>query len=127
VPHAVVFVEGPTTEQVRKVGAEIRFHADFAPRGTNVNFVRLQGPNAIGVRTYERGVEGETLACGTGVSASALIAAELNGWISPIRVQVRSGEKLEVSFSRKDGQYCDVRLSGPADFVFEGHMEMPKP
>jgi diaminopimelate epimerase len=76
------------------------------------------------VRTYERGVEGETLACGTGVTASALIAAELRGFPSPVRVQVRGGDTLEVSFRRENGQFAGVSLSGPAEFVFEGRIEV---
>jgi len=97
-------------------------HAHFAPRGTNVNFVELRGAGAIRVRTYERGVEGETLACGTGVTAAALISAELHQLTSPVRVQVRSGDLLEVSFEKKGGQFANVRLAGPADFVFEGRI-----
>jgi diaminopimelate epimerase len=124
VPHAVLFVDDIEKAPVQSLGFEIRFHPAFAPRGTNANFVQVRGPNAIRVRTYERGVEGETLACGTGVSASALIAAELHQWASPVRVEVRSGEVLEVSFDKKDGQLGDVRLTGPAEFVFEGKMQL---
>jgi diaminopimelate epimerase len=76
------------------------------------------------VRTFERGVEGETLACGTGVTASALIAARLDGFTSPVKVQVQGGEQLEVSFKDQDGEFADVRLSGPAEFVFEGSIEI---
>jgi diaminopimelate epimerase len=124
VPHAVLFVDDLEKTPVESLGAEIRFHAAFAPRGTNVNFVEPRGPGAIRARTYERGVEGETLACGTGVSASALIAAELHQWPSPVRVEVRGGEVLEVSFDKKDGQFQNVRLNGPADFIFEGKIEL---
>ena len=76
------------------------------------------------MRTYERGVEGETLACGTGVTASALVAAALHGLTSPVQVQVRGGDTLEVSFERKDGQFQNARLTGPADFVFDGRMTL---
>jgi diaminopimelate epimerase len=124
VPHAVLFVDDTDKAMVTSLGSELRYHSGFAPRGTNVNFVQVRAPNAIRVRTYERGVEGETLACGTGVSASALIAAELNGWQSPVNVEVRSGERLEVSFEKKDGQFGAVRLTGPADFVFEGKIQL---
>ena len=72
VPHAVLFVPDADQAMVAPLGREIRFHPHFAPKGTNVNFVQVLGPNHIRVRTYERGVEGETLACGTGVTASAL-------------------------------------------------------
>jgi diaminopimelate epimerase len=124
VPHAVVFVPDADKAMVQGLGAEIRFHRHFAPRGANVNFVQVRGPGAIRVRTYERGVEGETLACGTGVTASALIAAELHNFKSPIQVQVQSGEMLEVSFEGKGGQLANIALSGPAEFVFEGRMEV---
>ena len=124
VPHAVVYVPDADQAMVQSLGAEIRGHAHFAPRGTNVNFVELRGANAIRVRTYERGVEGETLACGTGVTASALISAELHHFTSPVRVRVQSGEELEVSFEKKEGQFAGVRLTGPADFAFEGKIEV---
>jgi diaminopimelate epimerase len=124
VPHAVLFVEDAAKSKVQEQGAEIRYHAHFAPRGTNVNFVQLLGGNTIRVRTYERGVEGETLACGTGVTASALIAAEAHQLQSPIAVQVEGGKRLEVAFTKRDGQYTDVTLTGPADFVFEGQIEI---
>lgn len=125
VPHAVLFVPDADRAMVQSLGREIRRHPHFGPRGTNVNFVQLQGANAIRVRTFERGVEGETLACGTGVTASALIAAELNQWSSPVKVQVLGGKVLEVSFERSGGQFTNVVLGGPADFVFEGAIELP--
>jgi diaminopimelate epimerase len=76
------------------------------------------------IRTFERGVEGETLACGTGVTASALIAARVRQFPSPIRVLVQGGDELEVSFRERDGAFDEVRLTGPAEFVFEGRMEI---
>jgi diaminopimelate epimerase len=124
VPHAVLFVPDADQAMVQALGAEIRHHPLFAPRGTNVNFVQVLAPGKIRVRTYERGVEGETLACGTGVTASALVAAELRGFPSPVRVQVRGGDELEVSFERAGGQWANVALAGPADFVFEGRIEV---
>ena len=124
VPHAVVYVPDADAAMVQSLGAEIRGHAHFAPRGTNVNFVQLRDAGAIRVRTYERGVEGETLACGTGVTAAALISAELQHLTSPVRVQVQGGDWLEVSFEKKEGQFAKVRLTGPADFVFEGKIEV---
>jgi diaminopimelate epimerase len=124
VPHAVVFVPNADAAMVQNLGREIRYHPHYAPKGTNVNFVQVLGPNAIRVRTYERGVEGETLACGTGVTASALIAARLNAFRSPVAVQVEGGDKLEVSFQEGAGQYQDVQLTGPAEFVFEGRIEI---
>jgi len=124
VPHAVIFVPDAGRAMVQELGAEIRFHPHFAPRGANANFAQLLGPGAIRVRTYERGVEGETLACGTGVTASALIAAELHGFCSPIRVRVQGGDDLEVGFERRDGGFANVSLTGPADFVFDGRITL---
>jgi diaminopimelate epimerase len=124
VPHAVLFVPDADQAMVCELGREIRRHAHFAPRGTNVNFVQPLGEGKIRVRTYERGVEGETLACGTGVTASALIAAKLHGFSSPVQVQVQGGDLLEVAFQQDNGDFTDVRLTGPAEFVFEGRMEL---
>jgi len=124
VPHAVLFVPDADAAMVQPLGSEIRFHAHFAPRGTNVNFVQLIGNGAIRVRTYERGVEGETLACGTGVTASALIAAEQHQFKSPVQVRVQGGDTLEVSFEKAGSQFKNVRLTGPADFTFTGETEL---
>lgn len=124
VPHAVVIVPDVEAARVLSAGAEIRHHPHFAPRGTNVNFVQVVGPGSLRVRTYERGVEGETLACGTGVTASALVCARLQGFASPVRVTVRAGETLRVGFAEAGGDFRDVRLSGPADFVFEGEIAL---
>ena len=124
VPHAVLFVPDADKAMVQGLGHEIRFHRHFAPKGTNANFVQVLGRGQIRVRTYERGVEGETLACGTGVTASALIAAKLHGFTSPISVKVQGGDLLEVSFRENNGQFEEVHLAGPADFVFEGEIEI---
>jgi diaminopimelate epimerase len=124
VPHAVLFVPDADRAMVQQLGPEIRRHAHFGPKGTNVNFVQWLGQNQIRVRTFERGVEGETLACGTGVTASALIAARLHGFTPPVKVQVQGGEQLEVSFKDDHGEFKDVKLSGPAEFVFEGRIEI---
>ena len=100
-------------------------HEHFAPAGTNVNFVRVNAPGDIAIRTYERGVEDETLACGTGMVACAIIHHELEGAVSPIGVAVRGGDRLEVSFFKNDdGSYHDVTLLGPADFTFDGDAEI---
>jgi diaminopimelate epimerase len=122
VPHAVVFVPDADQAMVQQQGAELRYHEHFKPRGTNVNFAQVLGPGRIRVRTYERGVEGETLACGTGVTASALVASRVHGFQSPVRVQVQGGDLLEVSFDREGEAFKDVRLTGPATFVFEGRI-----
>jgi len=124
VPHAVQYVPDADRAMVLPLGAEIRRHAHFGSRGTNVNFVQVLGQNQIRVRTFERGVEGETLACGTGVSASAIISARVHGFTSPVKVQVQGGDQLEVSFRETGGEFDDVRLTGPAEFVFTGRIEL---
>jgi diaminopimelate epimerase len=124
VPHAVLFVPDADRAMVQQLGPEIRRHPHFGPKGTNVNFVQRLGPNHIRVRTFERGVEGETLACGTGVTASALVSARLHGFTSPVKVQVQGGDQLEISFKDQAGEFNDVRLTGPAESVFEGRIEI---
>ncbi len=124
VPHSCLFVENADQTMVTSIGPEVRYHQHFAPKGTNVNFVQLLGPNHIRVRTYERGVEGETLACGTGVTASALISAKLHEFTSPVKIQVQGGDLLEVSFGQTGDEFQNVRLTGPADFVFEGKIQV---
>ena len=124
VPHAVIFVPDADQAMVNQIGAEVRYHAHFKPKGTNVNFAQVLGPNHIRVRTYERGVEGETLACGTGVSAAAMIASRVHGFTSPVKVLVQGGDTLEVSFESSGEGFADVRLNGPADFSFTGEVEV---
>jgi diaminopimelate epimerase len=124
VPHAILFVPDADKAMVQELGPEIRRHSHFGPKGTNVNFVQVLGPGQIRVRTFERGVEGETLACGTGVTASALVASRLYGYTSPVAVRVQGGDLLDVSFREQDGAFADVRLTGPADFVFDGQVEI---
>jgi diaminopimelate epimerase len=108
VPHAILFVPDADKAMVGEWGREIRRHPAFQPRGTNVNFVQLLDGNLIRVRTYERGVENETLACGTGVVASAIIAHLFHRIPVPVRVQVQGGDTLEVAFSSKNEQIEDM-------------------
>jgi diaminopimelate epimerase len=124
VPHAVVLVDDLDGTNVHPLGAALRHHHHFQPRGTNVNFVRQLGPQDLAIRTYERGVEAETLACGTGVVASALTIATLTGAASPIRVLVKGGDTLSVDFLRTGEDFSHVVLTGPADFVFEGDIAL---
>ena len=124
VPHAVLFVQDLESTPVIEAGRALRHHQRFAPAGTNANFVQVLAPGSLAIRTYERGVEDETLACGTGVTAAALIHHLLTNAPSPIQVQVRGGETLEVGFKVQTGHFSDVTLSGPADFVFEGSIEL---
>lgn len=120
VPHAVVLVDDLDRTDVVTLGRALRHHHHFSPRGTNVNFARQLGPQHLAIRTYERGVEDETLACGTGVVASALTLAVLTGAPSPIRVLVKGGDTLTVAFTPEADGFRNVILTGPADFVFEG-------
>ncbi len=125
VPHLVVPVEDFHDLDVRALGRELRMHPLFAPRGTNVNFLKRESQNHIAIRTYERGVEDETLACGTGVVASAIIHSAVEGVAPPIRVHVRGGDVLEVDFEGVPPAWRSVTLTGPAEFVFEGKLEIP--
>jgi diaminopimelate epimerase len=116
----VVFVEDLEKTDIVGLGSALRHHTHFAPKGTNANFVAGLPGGGIAIRTYERGVENETLACGTGVTAAALIFARLTGATSPVRVQVRGGDTLQVGFEPAGDGWKNVTLTGPADFVFEG-------
>jgi diaminopimelate epimerase len=124
VPHVVIPVEDISKVDVRALGAAVRHHGNFAPRGANVNFLEKRGPDRIAIRTYERGVEDETLACGTGVVASAVIFAAVEGASSPVTVRVKGGDDLHVGFEKQGEQFTNVTLTGPADFVFEGEIEL---
>jgi len=124
VPHVVIPVSRVDDVDVRREGSALRYHKMFSPNGTNVNFIEKRGPNKIAVRTYERGVEDETLACGTGVVASALIFAIIEKANGPVTVIARGGDELHVGFEKNDNQFCSVTLTGPAEFVFEGSIEI---
>lgn len=124
VPHVVVPVAKADDVDVRKRGAALRYHKEFSPAGANVNFIEKRAANKILVRTYERGVEDETLACGTGVVASALVFAATEKIDGPIGVTVRSGSKLSVDFKRAGDEFTSATLTGPAEFAFEGTIEI---
>ncbi len=124
VPHVVIPVSRVNDIDVHGEGSCIRHHKMFSPKGANVNFIEKRGPKEIAVRTYERGVEAETLACGTGIVASALVFAATENAASPITVIARGGDKLRVGFERSDDAFRNVTLSGPAEFVFEGAIEI---
>jgi diaminopimelate epimerase len=120
VPHAVLFVRSVRSIDVAKQGRAIRYHSAFAPSGTNVNFVEIGRGNRIHVRTYERGVEGETLACGTGVVAASILSNLRRGLRPPIQVATRGGDNVRVGFSMVNGQARKVTLQGPARIVYTG-------
>ncbi len=128
VPHVVAFVPGGDSFEELDVythGKAIREHSAFAPAGTNANFATVLSPGHIEIRTYERGVEDETLACGTGMVACALVHHLLTNAPSPIKVDVAGGDTLEIGFEKSpDGSFHHVTLTGPADFVFEGEIDI---
>jgi len=121
VPHAVLMVEDIKSAPVRELGRVLRFHEHFAPAGSNVNFAQPVGGELV-VRTYERGVEDETLACGTGAVASALVAGARGLLEPPVTVRVASGEKLMVHFTAGEAGPGEVFLEGPASYVYEGRL-----
>ena len=122
VPHAVIFVDDIQGVDVAGIGRAVRWHEAFRPNGTNVDFVKVSGGELL-VRTYERGVEGETLACGTGAVASALVA-HLKGLVSsPTRVITRGGEPLTVHYRLQGGSFGEVVLEGEVRLVYKGHLE----
>jgi diaminopimelate epimerase len=124
VPHVVILVAKIDEGDVRGDGAAIRNHKMFSPNGANVNFIEKRGANKIAIRTYERGVEDETLACGTGIVASALIFAATEESSSPITVLARGGDELQVGFEKIGASFRNVTLTGPAEFIFEGTIEI---
>lgn len=120
VPHAVTFVDNPETCKVFEWGRKIRRHEFFQPRGTNANFATIIDRHKMRVRTYERGVEDETLACGTGVVASVLAAASKGLVETPVDVIVQSGEMLRIYFAKKDDRFCEIYLEGSVKIVYSG-------
>ncbi|MGD9247058.1 MAG: diaminopimelate epimerase [Desulfobacteraceae bacterium] len=122
VPHVVIEVDDIESTDVVGMGREIRRHPEFAPAGTNVNFLEVK-PAGIGrVRTYERGVEDETLACGTGIVASALTLALRKQERAPVTLETRSGNHLKVHFSKDAERFVDIYLEGDARIIYQGQM-----
>lgn len=119
VPHAILFVKDVDGINVNLAGPGFRYHEAFAPKGTNMNFVEVQG-NRLKLRTYERGVEQETLACGTGAAAAAIAAVKRFKLNLPVQVEFRSGDTVEVNFKETNGQIEDVIQVGPARKIFHG-------
>jgi diaminopimelate epimerase len=120
-PHFVLVCDSLEID-VAHIGRLIRTHSLFQPAGTNVDFVRIVDTRTLQIRTYERGVEAETLACGTGAVAAALIGALHCGQTQPIEVRTRSGESLLVSFRGEAGRYTEVALEGSAHILFSGNV-----
>jgi len=127
VPHYVIFLREKLWEQnIDAVGREIRYHPLLQPAGANVNFVRVINASRIEVRTWERGVEGETLACGSGVVASTAVSALFGRVESPVTVKTRSGIEFTVSFDTRTGiveaEFDSVKLTGDARHVYRSHL-----
>lgn len=122
VPFAVAFIDNLDTCEVFDCGRAIRRHEYFAPRGTNADFATVINPHKIRVRTYERGVEDETLACGTGVVAAVLTAAQRGLVESPVDVLVQSGETLRIYFSGDNNGWNEIHLEGKVKIVYQGFL-----
>ena len=123
VPHAIHFVEGIENYPVKATGRDIRRHKVFEPAGTNVDFVEVRDNSTIVLRTYERGVEDETLACGTGAVASAIIAHMVRSVKEPISVVTRSKDVLKIYFKKERNSFSNVCLEGTAKIIFQGGID----
>ena len=122
VPHVVHLVDDLDEYPVNEIGRQVREHTLFAPEGTNADFVGNVKEDTVRVRTYERGVEDETLACGTGVTASAIILGLLDQASSPVKLEAQSGDILTVYFNISGRNISDVYLEGAASIVYEGRV-----
>jgi diaminopimelate epimerase len=122
VPHVVIWVNDLEAAPVFKAGRAIRYHEHYAPAGTNVNFVQPLDNGTLAIRTYERGVEDETLACGTGSVAAALIAAAREVSTSPGGLHTRGGELLKIYFEKDGSDFRNVFLEGGARVIYEGRL-----
>ncbi len=123
VEHVVYFVDDVQKVDVIALGRKTRYHHLFAPSGTNANFVSLTDRHQMKIRTYERGVENETLACGTGAIASALIATALDKIERPVSLLTQSGTVLEVDFKQEGSTFKDISLKGDARIIYRGEIE----
>jgi diaminopimelate epimerase len=122
VPHVVFFVDDLETTDVFDLGQQTRYHDDFKPAGTNANFINIHSQELIEIRTYERGVENETLACGTGSIASAIVSASLGKVKSPVSVKTASGVILKIHFDLENDAAKNVYLEGDARVIFAGEL-----
>ncbi len=122
VPHVVVTADNLDDVEVVRLGREIRFHDRYAPAGTNVNFICSQDDNTISIRTYERGVEDETLACGTGSIAAAIVMHYKSKGKAPVKVITRGGGCLYIYFEEDNGKFYNVFLEGDARVIYKGYL-----
>nr|HEV8052554.1 diaminopimelate epimerase [Parachlamydiaceae bacterium] len=126
VPHAVLFVDDLEDHQHFSIAPHIRFHQEFHPKGTNVNFAKLLDDQSVEIRTYERGVEAETLACGTGAVAVAIASAHAFNMKAPIKIRTRSGDHLYINFKNKIPHLTGLVMTGPAIKIFDGFIDIEK-
>ena len=125
--HTVIYVDDIEKVEVNNLGREIRFHKTFMPEGTNVNFVKVKDKHSILIRTYERGIEAETLSCGTGSTAAAIISAIKNFVSPPVNCITRSGEVLTINFVKNKPEdmispVSNLFLEGKVCHVFDGEI-----
>jgi len=124
VPHFVVQVPNISTVDVQGLGRALRLHPAFAPDGTNVDFVTFRAPNRMSMRTYERGVEAESGACGTGAVACAVVAVETAGFTLPANVKTPSGCDLTIDGDWRHHKCTGLTLTGPVKFVYTGEIDL---
>ena len=122
VPHVIFFVEDLEGTDIVDLGRQTRYHDDFKPAGTNANFIRIRDAQTIDIRTYERGVEDETLACGTGSIAAAVVCAALGKVTSPAALHTVSSSVLKIYFDLENGEPKDVYLEGDARIICSGEL-----
>lgn len=122
VPHVVYIVDDLNKIDVVDIGRETRYHNNFEPKGTNVNFITIKDESNIYIRTYERGVEDETLACGTGSIASAIVAGSMGKVKSPVTVNTWGGYKLKIYFELTQNGARNVFLEGDARIIYKGYL-----
>ena len=122
VPHVVFFVQDLEGTKVVDLGRQTRYHDDLKPAGTNANFVRIGAPQKIDIRTYERGVEDETLACGTGAIAAVVVSALLGKVTSPVGVRTASGSVLTIHFDLENDEAKNIYLEGDARIIYSGEL-----
>lgn len=122
VPHTILFAKELDTIDLADLGPYLRNHPLWMPKGTNVTVVQQLGKKKFKIRTFERGVEGETLACGTGATAAALASARLCDAISPIVIETLSKEELIIHFAFENGNFSEVTLTGAAQRIFKGEI-----
>ena len=122
VPHVVIQVEDLRDYPVVEQGKVIRYHPMFSPEGTNADFIKALNSDLLEIRTYERGVEDETLACGTGAIASALVASTKGMVSSPVKVRTKGGEELRIYFQKEGDKFSQVWLEGSTSIVYQAQL-----